>query len=152
MSDYIQRLAIPGVRFNLKADVRKIPAQGEAWKTDDRPRVVDKIYPIDHPFSCDQVALDDAKLAADLLAFSVNGELTGHVAACNFERDRDIGCERCTLKDMNAKPALPSQRFSPNCSWIIDTGSGSDLFTKKGGVVDRSTFVMYEYHDVGSRN
>ena len=65
MPDNTQRLAVPGARFNLKADVRKVPAQGEAWKIDDRPRVVDKVYPIDHPFVCDQIALMIRRVGGD---------------------------------------------------------------------------------------
>ena len=60
-----------------------------------------------------------------MLAYTVRRELEGHPAACKYECDSEIGCKHCTPKDMAAKPALPSKRFSPNGSWIIDTGSSN---------------------------
>ena len=65
-----------------------------------------------------------------MLAFIVRRELEGHPTRCKYECDSEIGCDQCAPRDMGAKPALASKRFSPNCSWIIDTGSGTDLFTR----------------------
>ena len=89
-----------------------------------------KVYPIDHQFFHDEISIDDARLGATMLAFIVRRELEGHPTRCKYECDSDIGCNHCAPRDMGAKPALASKRFSPNCSWIIDTGSGTDLFTR----------------------
>ena len=130
MSNWKQMPALPNVRFSSRVEVNQIPARGEQWEIEDRPRVYSKVYPIDHPFSHDQITIDDARLEAVMLAYTVRREVEGHPAACGYECDSEIGCKHCTPKDMGAKPALPSKRFSPNCSWIIDTGSGTDLFTR----------------------
>ena len=130
MSDWKHVPALPSVRFSSKVEMNRIPARGEQFKILDKPRVYAKVYPIDHQFSHDEVSIDDARLGATMLAFIVRRELEGHPTRCKYECDSDIGCDQCAPRDMGAKPALASERFSPNCSWIIDTGSGTDLFTR----------------------
>ena len=82
MSDWKQAPALPSVRFSSRVEVNQIPARGEQWKIDDRPRVYSKVYPIDHPFFHDQITIDDARLEAVMLAYTVRREVEGHPAKC----------------------------------------------------------------------
>ena len=134
MSQASPVVCCPAITFNKNVVSYEVEAEGDLWPIGKKPRTRKPTYPVDHKFTFDPSAAEDAALQAKMLAGAVERELKGVKVECKYFCDTEFGCDCCIPKNLVAMPAerrdlVEGSIQLPNVSWIADTGSAQDLIT-----------------------